>query len=122
MTGLEYGLSLGGTAVLSALTGMWVYAKAVNSKIPKLQKQMTDMEKKFTAELNILKSNFDTACVGINAQLKYAGERLDLLNTNLNNGWNCKKHLELEKQVARLETTAPGWDGEERRKTERPRK
>lgn len=122
MTGLEFGLSIAGTALLSGVTGMYLSSLKTDRKLPAINKKIDELKAELRNSLTALRGEVNTELTGIKENMKYAGERLDGINKSMNNGWHCSKHLEIATKVASIETTINNdkWDGKERRRTERP--
>lgn len=97
MTGLEFVASIASACIISGLgTAMALY--------PKFNGRLNNIKDGFGTELNKLNTTFKDEINKLTMGQALTNQTLNEIKDNLEDGWRCGTHIELEKNIATLNT------------------
>ena len=102
MSGLEFGLSILAAITITVICTLAAYSRATNGKIAAFKEAIALQNVAFTTKIAEMQAEFNLNLQAIQKDLEFAGKRLTEINNNLNNGWKCSSHLQIEKDLVRL--------------------
>ena len=92
MTGLEFGLTIGAsltvTAIITGVSYSWGFGRRLD---------------RFTEVFKERFAGQDLRLLNIENNVQTCTNQIKDINANMNNGWKCKSHLELEKTITALQ-------------------